>query len=218
MTFPLQRSYIWTITDKDCPFDFCNNLIFDSQIFVTAIDVDDAKRKIKTGFKNLIWLNADWEDLPENKSEEEKEIRKHIFKNFIEKIPPQIQNISKMIISTGGSSFPTDTRNDSTSEKCFIWNIDSSSLFSSDSEYFKYLLSKDIFMPCEIEVCIIALNLESARFNIESKLQYSIWLNQSEKYSFTEIEKKYLLNYLLMRMPTRICGTSNKPLVIVALK
>jgi hypothetical protein len=72
-------------------------------------------------------------------------------------------------------------------------------------------------MPCELEVCIIADTLESARYNIELKLNYAIWINQSRKYVFTDIEKKYLLSYLILHNPSRICGSHDKPLVIVAL-
>lgn len=191
--------------------------MLNSQIFVIATDLKDAKIKIQKGFNARILLNADLSDLSEN-DKEEKQIRSYILKEYINKNKPIVQNISKMIISVGSSNFPLDTSYSNRSvEKSFIWNIDSTNLFPLNSEYFKYLISKDILMPCELEVCIISETLESARDNIELKLNYAIWINQNNKYLFTEIEKKYLLSFLILHNPSRICGSFDKPLVIVAL-
>lgn len=225
----VHQCFTWKIREKnDCPFEIFYNPILNSQIFVIASDIKDAKIKIQNGFNTRIMLNADVSDLSEN-DEEEKLIRRYIFKEYINKNKPSVQNISKMIISVGSSNFPINPSNSEiehflgtlyfggSDEKSFIWNIDSTNLFSLNSEYFKYLLSKDILMPCELELYIISETLESARDNIELKLNYAIWINQNDKYFFTEIEKKYLLSYLILQNPSRICGTIDKPIVIVAL-
>ena len=228
------QCFTWKISEDDCPFEFYGNSMLSSRIFVIATDLESARRKIKNGFETHILLNADLSDLSVD-DVEEKQIRNYIFKEYIKKNKPSVQNISKMIISVGSSNFPLDSGiiqhfgapyssrsiNDQSflisTEKCFIWNIDSTRLFPFKTEYFKFLTSKDILMPCELEVCIIADTLESARYNIELKLNYAIWINQNEKYLFTDIEKDILLKYIMVSNPIRICGTSGKPLVIVAL-
>jgi hypothetical protein len=267
----VDRCYIWTIRELyDCPFDISFTSILDSQLFVIATNLEEAKRKIRLGYKSCIWLNAHPSDLPIDKFEE-KEIWSYIIKKYIKKNSPSIKNISKMIISVGNSGFLSSTKSICTSKKCFIWDIDFSKIlylnnlrsnnilvdFWSNSKEVKTLelditkkliiqqISEGLALKVEthethetldteepigsaltetfergpilfnIEVCIIAFNIESARNNLEEKIKNVIWLN-NKSIILSKIEITCLLNYIRSFEPRRICGTQNISEVIIA--